>query len=156
MILDSKNGADFGVLYVNRPTPDPDTQFQSLLDQPLIAGIPRGLRSEVDPASLIPLPTPTEGCHNRKRYVFYSGPKPTNTACLSAITASVPSPPKPEVTMDPSLVYLVWQPPQRYNMCRQWIGGHGGPPLTESIRSKIRLFVLSGLQTSPGRKMMAM
>lgn len=36
---------------------------------------------------------------------------------------------------DPSLVYLVWQPPQRYNMCRQWIGGHGGPPLTESIRS---------------------
>lgn len=69
MILDSKNGADFGVLYVNRPTPDPDTQFQSLLDQPLIAGIPRGLRSEVDPASLIPLPTPTEGCHNRKRCI---------------------------------------------------------------------------------------
>lgn len=58
-----------GLLIVNRPTPDPDTRLATLMNGSLVAGIPIGLRSKVDPASLIPLPTPTEGCHNIRRCV---------------------------------------------------------------------------------------
>lgn len=68
-ILDPNDGVSFGSVYVNRPSPDPDTRFQSLLDEPLLAGIPTGLRSEVDPASLIPLPTSAETCYNKTRCV---------------------------------------------------------------------------------------
>ncbi|KAL8918403.1 MAG: hypothetical protein Q9208_007373 [Pyrenodesmia sp. 3 TL-2023] len=68
-ILDPSDGADIGRVYIERPTPDPDTRFKSLLEDPLLAGIPTGLRSEVDPASLIPLPTPTEGCRDLTRCI---------------------------------------------------------------------------------------
>lgn len=68
-ITDPRDGAGFGVLYVNRPTPDPDTRFGSLLNETLLRGIQSGLRPEADPASLIPLPTPANGCHDIKRCI---------------------------------------------------------------------------------------
>lgn len=86
-IRDSNDGTAFGVLYVNRPTPDPDTRFASLTNEPLLAAIPTGLRPAVDPASLIPLPTPTGGCVGGGRCVVIF-PVSTNTVLHSLVKGS--------------------------------------------------------------------
>ncbi|KAI4257852.1 MAG: hypothetical protein L6R42_005426 [Xanthoria sp. 1 TBL-2021] len=105
-LLDSPDGTVIGVVKVARPIHDPDTRFASLAQDPLLAGIPIGLRSEVDPAALIP--SPTKGCDTNRCVaiipgqsadVFYFGPDPTNTACLSAITNPPPLPTLPQVNM---------------------------------------------------------
>ena len=49
-----------GYLVVERPFPDENMIFTQLAQEPLLAGIATGLRSEVDPSSLIP--SPTSGC----------------------------------------------------------------------------------------------
>ena len=54
------DGVDIGYMLMERPVPDPDTIFKDLSQDSLLAGIPAGLRSEVNPASLVP--SPTEGC----------------------------------------------------------------------------------------------
>lgn len=59
-ISNSHDGNWIGCLMVDRPSPDPDMRFESLLDESLFAGVPADLRAEVDPALLIP--TPTSGC----------------------------------------------------------------------------------------------
>ena len=45
-----------GFMHLARPVPGPDTRFESLTQDPLLTGIPVGLCSAVEPASLIPLP----------------------------------------------------------------------------------------------------
>ncbi|KAL8880722.1 MAG: hypothetical protein Q9198_001928, partial [Flavoplaca austrocitrina] len=74
--------------------------------------------------------------------VFYFGPKPTNTACLSAVITPPPSPAPPPPSMDPSSVYVVYQPPQIFDECRRFRGGVAGPPVTKSYPSS----ALSSLQ----------
>ncbi|KAI4100197.1 MAG: hypothetical protein LQ339_005603 [Xanthoria mediterranea] len=61
-------GYDFGYLVVEPPVPDPDTLFESLARDPLLAGLPSGLRSQVDPALV--LPSPTIGCQRKKCFQF--------------------------------------------------------------------------------------
>lgn len=171
-------GRDFGYLIVEPPVADPDTLFQSIAQDPLLDGLPSGLRSELDPALVIP--SPTIGCQRKKCYqfievsslnsgvrvlspllihlqsadVFYFGPDPTNTACLSAITSSPPLPTPPPISMyifitsellhswsselttshrDPSSVYVVYQPIVRFDNCRTWLGENFG--FTASFRS---------------------
>lgn len=68
-------GKDIGFMNMERPVPDPDTRFQKLAQDPLLDSIPKGLRSALDPASLIP--SRTESC----------GTKPTN--CFLVIPVSV-------------------------------------------------------------------
>lgn len=63
-IIDYK-ATEIGFMFVERPTPDPDNAFAALAQNPLLAAIPAGLRSEVDLESLIPSPTkgcPTDAC----------------------------------------------------------------------------------------------
>ncbi|KAL8856007.1 MAG: hypothetical protein Q9178_007377 [Gyalolechia marmorata] len=48
------DGVDIGYMVMERPVPDPDTIFK---EDSLLAAIPEGLRSEVNPASLIPSST---------------------------------------------------------------------------------------------------
>ena len=59
-ILDITGGEYIGYLLVDRPNPDPDTRFQSLVDNTHRAGIQQGLRAIVEPENLIP--SPTKGC----------------------------------------------------------------------------------------------
>ncbi|KAL8856108.1 MAG: hypothetical protein Q9178_007233 [Gyalolechia marmorata] len=127
-LLDSQDGTVIGLVNVPRPIDNPDTRFASLAQDPILAGMPTGLRSAIDPAALIP--SPTDGCTTNKCFmvipsvdVFYMGPDPTNTACLSAITSPPPSPMLPQLTMDPSYVYLVYPPPQAFDGCRKWKWG---------------------------------
>lgn len=62
------NDTFLGYLVVEPPVQDPDSFFGSLVQDPLLAGIPTGLRSQVDPAVVIPPPTP--GCRPDKCYQF--------------------------------------------------------------------------------------
>ncbi|KAL8656990.1 MAG: hypothetical protein Q9226_002361 [Calogaya cf. arnoldii] len=108
-----------GYLIVEPPVQDPDIFFESLMQDPLLAGIPTGLRSQVDPAM--------------SADVFYFGPEPTNTACLSAITSLPPSPTPPPIPMDPSSVYVVYQSIHIFDNCRRWVGANA--QLTASFNS---------------------
>lgn len=85
--------------------------------------------------------------------VFYFGPEPTNTACLSAITSPPPLPTPPPISMyvialgtsysvlseltvaarHPSSVYIVYQPLYMFDNCRHWLAINS--PLTASFRS---------------------
>ncbi|KAL8656921.1 MAG: hypothetical protein Q9226_002442 [Calogaya cf. arnoldii] len=152
-------GKDIGYMNMKRPVPDPDNLFRDLAQDRLLNTFPEGLRSVMDPASFIP-PIPNETCETRPKDgprkcfliipsadVFYSGPEPTNTACLSAVasplpTSAAPSPASAPLAMDPSSVYVVYQPPQIFDECRKWIGGVVGSPVTKSYPSG----VLSSLQ----------
>ncbi len=49
------------------------------------------------------------------------------------------------IARDPSLVYVVYQPPQIFDMCRNWIAEVGGPPMTASYPPRY----LSTLQYRP-------
>lgn len=62
--IDTDSGEKIGFMFVERPVPDPDTRFESLAQDSLLAGIPTGLQSEINPASLIP--SPTSGCATNK------------------------------------------------------------------------------------------
>ncbi|KAL8669397.1 MAG: hypothetical protein Q9168_006009 [Polycauliona sp. 1 TL-2023] len=131
-------GYDLGYLVVEPPVPDPDTLFDTVAQDPLLAGLPSDLRSKVDPALVIP--SPTTGCQRQKCFqfiasadVFYFGPEPTNTACLSAITNAPPSPTTPPISMDLSSVYVVYQPIEQFDNCRKWIGENFA--FTASFRS---------------------
>ncbi|KAL8694406.1 MAG: hypothetical protein Q9224_003577 [Gallowayella concinna] len=86
---------EIGYMFVERPVPDPDTQFESLAQDKLLDGIPTSLRSAVDPSA----------------DVFYFSPDPTNTACLSGITSPPLSPTSPPVPMISSLEYRSNAPP---------------------------------------------
>lgn len=139
-ILNSYNGYWIGLLMVDRPSPDPDSRFESLIVESLYDGTPEGLRDQVDPALLIP--TPTQGCASDQCLqiipsadVFYFGPEPTNTACLSNVTSQPPPPPTPALDMDPSYVYVVYQPYQLFDMCRNWLGGMQAPATTIKYES---------------------
>ncbi|KAL8842948.1 MAG: hypothetical protein Q9176_002251 [Flavoplaca citrina] len=159
--ITNTDGDDIGHMNVERPVPDPETLFHDLVQDSLLAAIPTALRSEVDPNSLIP--SPTQGCESKptKCYlsadVFYFGPDPTNTACLPAITSMPPSPTPPQIsiyilqsliqsepsskltfsTRDPSSVYVIYQPPQIFDECRNWVAGIVGPPVTLSYPSGV-------------------
>lgn len=61
-------GKDFGYLIMEPPVPDPDTLFESIAHDPLFAGLPSGLRSNLDPALVIP--SPTIGCQRTKCFQF--------------------------------------------------------------------------------------
>ena len=63
-MFDSHNGSLLGYIVVKRPTPDPDTRFESIAQDHLLAAIPSGLRSVADPNFLVP--SPTKGCATRK------------------------------------------------------------------------------------------
>lgn len=63
-IYDSRDGSQLGYLVVQRPTPDPDTRFESIAQDHLLAAIPSGLRSVADPNFLVP--SPTKGCAIQK------------------------------------------------------------------------------------------
>ncbi|CAL8585158.1 hypothetical protein XPA_010738 [Xanthoria parietina] len=149
-ILDAHDDAVIGLVNVERPSPDPDTRFASLEQDPMLGAIPTDLRSEIDPASLIP--SPTDDCDESKCVkiipsadVFYFGPDPTNTACLSAMTSPPPSPTLPKVDMDPSYVYVVHPGPQVFDECRNWKWGTENPQ-TVSYRP----WELSTLEYRPG------
>ncbi|KAL8670072.1 MAG: hypothetical protein Q9168_005367 [Polycauliona sp. 1 TL-2023] len=149
-INDSRDGTIIGIVNVPRPIPDPDTRFASLAQDPLLAGVPGGLRSELDPAVLIP--SPTDGCDINKCIaiipsadVFYFGPDPTNTACLPAITSPPPLPTLPQVEMDPSYVYVVYPGYQIFDGCRKWLWGDD-----TKITTSFRPDYLSTLQYVPG------
>ncbi|KAL8871480.1 MAG: hypothetical protein Q9174_002691 [Haloplaca sp. 1 TL-2023] len=134
-----------GYMYIDRPVPDPDTLFDSFAQDPLLKEIPTALHSELNPASLLPEPTP--GCSEDKdgeagcllvipsADVFYFGPEPTNTGCMAAMPTPPPAPAPPEVSMDPSSVYVVYHSPQIFDRCRKWLGGIHGPPITMSYPS---------------------
>ncbi|KAL9596521.1 MAG: hypothetical protein Q9219_005742 [cf. Caloplaca sp. 3 TL-2023] len=147
-----------GYLVMGRPVPDPDTIFDSLAQDPILAEFPSALRSEVDPASLLPSPTP--GCARDRCMqfiasadVFYHGPEPTNTACLSALTGSPPLPTTPPIDMDPASVYVVLQPIQVFNECREWIGGNIFP-VTASFRSDTLSTIEFRTDAPPATKVM--
>ncbi|KAI4235232.1 MAG: hypothetical protein LQ349_003307 [Xanthoria aureola] len=147
-------GKDIGYMNMERPVPDPDTLFRDLSQDPWLDTFPTGLRSALDIASLIP--TRTESCGTVPTQciliipsadVFYFGPEPTNTGCLSAITSPPPTPtptsvPLPPVSMNPSSVYVVYQPAHIFDYCGRWQGGVVGSPVTMSYPSG----VLSSLQ----------
>ncbi|KAL8992351.1 MAG: hypothetical protein Q9169_007162 [Polycauliona sp. 2 TL-2023] len=87
-ILEPHGSRYIGWMTVKRPIPDPDTRFDILAKNLLLAGVPSGLRAEVDPASLIP--SPTKGCASTECIeiypsvdVFYFGPEPTNTVAAA-------------------------------------------------------------------------
>lgn len=63
-ISDSRNASVLGYLVVERPMPDPDTRFESIVNNPLLAAIPTGLRSVADLNLLVP--SPTKGCTTKK------------------------------------------------------------------------------------------
>ncbi|KAL8992352.1 MAG: hypothetical protein Q9169_007163 [Polycauliona sp. 2 TL-2023] len=128
LIRNLEYGNMAGILRVERPTSDPDARFESLAQDSLLAGIPEGLRSVLDPEALIP--TPTDGCDTNKCVaiipsadVFYFAADPTNTACLSAITGAPPLPTVPPIDMDPSYAYVVYPGAQLFDGCRNWLGG---------------------------------
>ena len=62
-ISDSR-GITLGSLIVKRPMPDPDTRFESIANDSLLAAIPTCLRSVADPSFL--LPSSTKACETRK------------------------------------------------------------------------------------------
>ncbi|KAL9627051.1 MAG: hypothetical protein Q9204_006843 [Flavoplaca sp. TL-2023a] len=133
-------GKDIGYRSMERPVPDPDLRFRDLAQDPFLETFPTGLHSALDPASLIP--SRTESCGTKPSNcfliipsadVFYFGPTPTNTACLSAVITPAPSPAPPP--LDPSSVYVVYSPPQIFDECRRWLGGAAGPPITLSYQS---------------------
>lgn len=68
-IHESHKGTLIGILVVMRPVPDPDTRVASLLNNSLLAGVPTGIRSELDLASLIP--SPTVGCKSNGCIAVY-------------------------------------------------------------------------------------
>ncbi|KAL8723541.1 MAG: hypothetical protein Q9225_000176 [Loekoesia sp. 1 TL-2023] len=111
-----RNQPSLGHMYMKQPVPDPQSVLKDLAQDSFLAGVPTNLRSE-------------------SADVFYFGPEPTNTACLSAITSPPPSPTPPQVTMDPSSVYVVYHSPQVFDGCRSWMGGVVGPPVTMSYRT---------------------
>ncbi|KAL9627052.1 MAG: hypothetical protein Q9204_006844 [Flavoplaca sp. TL-2023a] len=100
-IRDSRDGTVLGVVNVDRPTPDPDTRFAILAEDPVLDGIPADLRLEIDPVALIP--SSTEGCDinkcNRLNDRF----------------------------RDPSYVYVVYAGIQHFNGCRDWKRGQEHP-----------------------------
>lgn len=55
-ISESRNANIRGYLIVERPVPDPDTRFESIANNPLLAAITTGLRSVADPSLLVPSP----------------------------------------------------------------------------------------------------
>ena len=120
--IGGNNTEGIGYLVVGRPVPDPDTIFESLAQDPFIAEYSMELRASVDPALIIPSPTPGCAAHKCVQFlavsiqvilcnlptfltpiqsadVFYFGPEPTNTACLSSITSAAPSPTIPPMSM---------------------------------------------------------
>ncbi|KAL8639887.1 MAG: hypothetical protein Q9226_008815 [Calogaya cf. arnoldii] len=130
-IKDTTDGETIGWLWVDRPVPDPDTRFQSLVDSTHAAGIPQGLLAIVDPENLVP--SPTKGCISNECIliipsveVYYFGPEPTNTACLASITSPPPSPTPPPQNMSPHGVYVVYPPAQVFDGCRNWLAGTDG------------------------------
>lgn len=58
--LSAPSGIHLGFMYAEPPDPDPQSLFDAWNDDSKLAGVPTGLRSEVNPAALIP--TPTAGC----------------------------------------------------------------------------------------------
>ncbi|KAL8866930.1 MAG: hypothetical protein Q9174_005991 [Haloplaca sp. 1 TL-2023] len=118
-----------GYMITAPPNPDPLSQLGDLTQGTSLKGVPEGLRSEVNPA--VQIPSRTEGCQRNSNChlnvpsadVFYFGPKPTNTACLAAITNAPPAPKPPQVSMNPASVYVVYQPPQVFDGCQNWLGG---------------------------------
>lgn len=72
---DPNNDTVNGYMQSESPFPDPDTSFRSLEQDPLLVGLPEGLRSAVDPASQ--LPPSNESC----------GPMPNK--CLVAVAVSI-------------------------------------------------------------------
>ncbi|KAL8880084.1 MAG: hypothetical protein Q9198_002436 [Flavoplaca austrocitrina] len=127
-----------GALIVQAPVQDPDTLFQSLAQNPLLTGIPTGLRPEVDPVI--------------SADVFYFSPEPTNTACLSAIKSLPRLPITPPNFMDPSSVYVVYQSIQIFDNCRHWV--RGNPPFTASFRSETLSTLEYKTDAPPATKMM--
>ena len=63
-IRDIRSGSSIGFVVVERPIPDPDTRFENLSSDSMLAAIPNGLRPWVDPASLVP--SSTKGCATSK------------------------------------------------------------------------------------------
>ncbi len=63
-----------GYLAVEPPVTDSSTVFESLVRDPLLAEIPTGLRAQVDPALMIPSPTP--GCQVDTCYQFIAVSNP--------------------------------------------------------------------------------
>ncbi|KAL8895053.1 MAG: hypothetical protein Q9192_003877 [Flavoplaca navasiana] len=107
VIKDSRNDTTLGIVNVDRPTPDPDTRFTILAEDPVLDGIPADLRSEIDPVALIP--SPTEGCDINK--------------CNRLNDRS----------RDPSYVYVVYAGIQHFDGCRDWKMGLEHPA-TSSYR----------------------
>ncbi|KAL8849163.1 MAG: hypothetical protein Q9221_005840 [Calogaya cf. arnoldii] len=77
--ITNSTGWDIGYMNMKRPVPDPDTLFRDLAQDPLLNTFPEGLRSAIDPASLIP-PIPNETCETgpkdgpgkfRRRLLFW-------------------------------------------------------------------------------------
>lgn len=56
----ARDQPSLGYMYMKRPVPDPQSVLKDLAQDPFLAGVPTNLRSEVNPASLIP--SSTEGC----------------------------------------------------------------------------------------------
>lgn len=128
-IEDPQEGLELGYMHIERPLPDPDSSFGSLGRDSLLADLPEGLRSAVDPAFLLPSTnkscgiTPTKCLVSvavrakiklvkvmllislQSADVFYFGPDPTNTACLSTITSSPPTPTPPQVSMYATILH---------------------------------------------------
>ncbi|KAL8961124.1 MAG: hypothetical protein Q9183_005355 [Haloplaca sp. 2 TL-2023] len=134
-IIDPRQGKSepIGHQLVDRPMPD---LLDDMANDPRLAALPEGLRSVVDPSLL--LPTPTEDCssdddnnHCFSADVYYSGPEPTNTACLPKITTPPMHPTSNAVvSTNASNVYVVYRPPQVFDKCRRWIGGYQEPSFT--------------------------
>lgn len=66
--ITSTAGKDIGYRSMERPFPDPDVRFRDLMQDPLLDTFPTGLRSAVDPASLIP--SRTESCGTKPSNCF--------------------------------------------------------------------------------------
>lgn len=74
-LFNSQDGTAIGVAEVPRPIDDPDTRFASLAQDPILAAMPTGLRSAIDPAALIP--SPIDGCSTNKCFMII----PVSTLC---------------------------------------------------------------------------
>ena len=61
-------GKDIGYRSMERPVPDPDVRFRDLAQDPFLETFPTGLRSALDPASLIP--SRTESCGTKPSNCF--------------------------------------------------------------------------------------
>ncbi|KAL8963936.1 MAG: hypothetical protein Q9183_004834, partial [Haloplaca sp. 2 TL-2023] len=143
-IIDPHVGKDevIGLQLVDRPIPD---LLKDMEKDQALAALPEDLRNVVDPNVL--LPTPTEDCNsddddNRcwviipSATVYYSGPEPTNTACLSKITNAPPGPTEVVTSTNASNVFVVYRPPQVFDKCRNWIGGYQEPSFTFAFATK--------------------